>query len=430
MYPLTGPLLRFGRNLLTVPVLVATAVACAPSFTSPMAPGREEIPRLEARVAADSGDAQRLFELAAAYKEAERVSEAVALLERAATIRPSDAGVALYLGLAYEDLDRHAEARDAYARFLELGGPPATERHVRGRLKLLERQGLVLAIRESLAQEAELAATQPQPRTVAIFPFLSGAEDEQLEPLSRALADLLVRDLSQTDRMTVLERARVQLLLDELELAEEGLVEPTTAARGGHLLGASNIVQGSIHGQEEALQLEATIVTVGGESGGRVSPLSEEDALDRLFDMKTRLSLQIYQSLGIELTVAERERIEQQPTRNLLALIEFGLGLAADDAGSFATAANHFNAAVAIDPGFEAARLGAAEAEEAADAETASTDDVARVTMEELTLISSRLDRLDELVPPALDRDAASEVLGREGFGSRGAVIEVIIRRR
>lgn len=215
-----------------------------------------------------------------------------------------------------------------------------------------------------------------------------------------------------------------------MRLAEEDVVEPATAARGGHLLGAGNIVQGSILGDEEALRLEALVVAVGGEEAGTVSPVSDEDALSRLFAMQTRVALQIYRSLGVELTVAERERIEQQPTSNVEALLEFGLGLAAEDAGSFAAAADHFAAATALDGGFEAARSRASAAAEAAEAAAMSTQGVARAAVEEAAAVVAELDLLDELVPAFAGRDAASEVLGREGLGSRGAVIHLVIPRR
>src|SRR5690606_20054840 len=112
----------------------------------------------------------------------------------------------------------------------------------------------------------ELAATPPVPATVAIFPFLVQMRDSTFRPLGRAMAEMLVTDLSQTDRLRVLERLRVQALADEMSLVEEGLIDPATAARGGRMLGAARVVQGSIAGSEAALQLDAAVVGV--ESAG------------------------------------------------------------------------------------------------------------------------------------------------------------------
>src|SRR5690606_30460110 len=142
-------------------------------------------------------------------------------------------------------------------------------------------------------------------------------------------AELLITDLSQTDRLSVLERMHVQALIDEIQLAEAGLVDPATAARGGRLLGAGRIIQGSVGGTEQDLQLTAAVVgvTTGEpqvESGRGPSPLA------RFFDAEKALALDIYRVLGIELTPAERERVNRRPTENVRALLLFGLGLEAE----------------------------------------------------------------------------------------------------
>src|SRR5690606_21419623 len=206
------------------------------------------------------------------------------------------------------------------------------------RLPLLARRELEAAVRNAVAREAELAGTQPSATRIAVFPFHYEGADPELRPLGRALAGLVTTDLSQVQRLTVLERARVQLLLDELALAESGYVDPATAARGGRLLGAGRIVQGRIAGGADGVRLEAAVVRV---ATGEAPPAAvrEQDELRRLFDMEKRLVLALFESLGVQLTAAERERVNRRPTESLQALLEYGLGLEAEDAGDFARAA-------------------------------------------------------------------------------------------
>ena len=94
-------------------------------------------------------------------------------------------------------------------------------------------QKILVANRGEIAIRAFRAAFELGARTVAVFPFLYRGSDPALEPLGRALSELLVTDLGQVKRLRVLERARVQVLLDEMDLAERGLVDSTTAARSG-----------------------------------------------------------------------------------------------------------------------------------------------------------------------------------------------------
>src|SRR5690606_16362345 len=270
-------------------------------------------------------------------------------LERATTLRPADARLALLLGIAYEDSERLEEAATLYRRYIETGQDPTLRRQLQGRLHILHHRQLVLSARDAVARETELSATPASPTTVAVFPFLIQTQDTTLGPLGRALAEMLVTDLSQADRLTVLERMQVQLLLNEIQLAEQGLVDPATAARGGRLLGAGQIVQGSVAGSEEALDLNAAIVGVG-TGTPEVQSAETNTSIQRLFDAEKALALEIYRVLGVELTAAERERVNRRPTENVRALLAFGLGLEAEDVAAWMLASQYYSQAVSFDP--------------------------------------------------------------------------------
>src|SRR5690606_605867 len=82
---------------------------------------------------------------------------------------------------------------------------------------------------------------------------------------------------------------------------------------------------------------------------------SESNALDRIFDLEKALVLSVIEELGITLTPAERESIEQRPTRSVQAFLAYSRGLQASDAGRLDEAQSFFDNARAIDPGFGAA---------------------------------------------------------------------------
>lgn len=390
-------------------------------------PTAAQIPALEQELAASPADADVLVRLGAAYRAAGRTADARTVLERAVELGPVQPGAVLFLGLTYEDLDEPARARELYLRYLEVGRSAEVERLLRGRLPLLDQQELRLAVRAALAREAELAGATPAPATVAVFPFLYSGLDPQLQPLSRAMAELLVTDLAQTERLRVVERAHVQFLLDELQLADAGLVDPQTAARSGRLLAAGRVVQGQIEGDEALLRLRAAVVGLDRQSGGE--PVSEADALRRLFELEKRLALGIFQSIGIELTPAERERVMRQPTASIEALLAYGHCLAAEDQGDFARAAAECERAATLDSGFTIARERATRAALVAAAQRAGTRRLHELGTDEfLGLAFDPLLPLQELLPGARDRGAAVEALGLEGFGQQGS-LEIILRR-
>jgi tetratricopeptide (TPR) repeat protein len=398
--------------------------ACASAGVTPGTPPSDaEVAALQARLGSDSTRADVIVALGEAYQLQGRQDELVTLMERAAALHPDDARFSVLLGIAYEDADRLEDALGVYRAYLEEGNDAPTRRRLAGRIRVLEREQLLRTVRQSLANEATLPAPSGT-GTVAVFPFLLQAQDSTLEPLSRAIAELLVTDLSQTDRLRVLERLHVQALLDEIQLAESGLVDPATAARGGRLLGAGQIVQGSVGGTEQELQLNAAVVGV---STGQPQVQTAQGAspLSRFFDAEKALALDIYRVLGIELTPAERERVNRRPTENVRALLLFGLGLEAEDVGNYQLAADYFSQAAATDPSFGMARDRAAQAEQAADAGETSTAELWAATG---SLLGDPFAAVTSMIPSLTGRDAVSELYGREGLTGQGSVVRILLR--
>lgn len=409
--------------------LLVGAAGCATAGGAGFVPSPEEIPGLEARVQARPQDAEALTRLGAAYERDGRHQEAEALLRRAVDADPRAANAHFVLGLVQDAQERYADAAASYQRYLELAPASRLKGQVEGRMQLARRNGLRVAIRESLAREQQLAE-RPSPATVAVFPFVYSGSDERLRPLGRALAEMLTTDLAQTDRLTVLERVQIQALLDEVELGRSGLVDASTAARGGRLLGAGRVVQGQVSGNEAQLRLEAAVVQVG--SGAQPGALSEEDAGARLFAMQKALALRIYEEMGVSLSPAERERVNRRYTDNLQALLAFGQGLESADAGRFAEAAGFFQQAAAIDPGFrQANELAGASAnlEQASNTSAAdAVEEVAQASVE--AQIADEVAAVAQQAAAAATRNPAQEALGTEGVGRTPATpVSIIIRR-
>lgn len=315
--PIPFPLPPHRHSLLGLALLAA---GCSAATPPPGGPSARERPGLEARLAGDSADARSLVRLGAAYRSAERRAEARGVLERALTRDPENSGAVLLLGITYEELGLHSRARELYGRYQQVGRSPGLKTELGKRLALLDRREMEDAARDALAREAELARTPPQPRSVAVFPFLYTGTDSTFRPLSRALAEMLTTDLSQSSRVRVLERVRVQLLVDEMKLSESGLADPATAARSGRLLGAEHVVQGRVEGTEAALALRAAVVRPA-RRGATPPPVSRSGEVRRLFELEKELAFGLFRALGVDLTPAERELVSRRPTENLQAVL-------------------------------------------------------------------------------------------------------------
>jgi tetratricopeptide (TPR) repeat protein len=410
---------------------------CAGAFSAPEPPTPDQIPPLEIRHAERPADADVATRLAAAYREAGRVDEAVDLLESTLASNPDHEAAVYYLGLAYEEVGADSSALALYQRYLELDGDADLRNELERRVGVIRRAALRESVLASLAREAELAATPPRARTIAVFPFPYLGSDPGIRSLGRALAQLLVTDLSQTDRLDVLERLQVQYLAEEIALAEQGRVDPATAARGGRVLGAERVVQGQIDGTVQEIVLDAAVIRTS-DGADAAESVGSRDQLARFFDLEKEMALAIYEAAGVQLTPAERERVLQRQTENLEAILAFGLGLEAQDAGRYQEAANHFSRAATLDPSFDLAASASNESNALAAAAAVEVQRLATLGGERLMVSQAYADwlrrqvdflQVEGLLPGSSERDAVSEFIGTEGFSESSAVLEIILDR-
>ena len=344
------------RSLLLVTLLTIAAAGCAARTPS------SAIARLEAKRDAHPDAAKTLRALGIAYYQAGRWTDAQRVLSRARELMPSDGVTALYLGMSAEQSGDLKTARAAYEGYVRHGRTSRVRAQLRGRLAALARRELEADAKAAVAQEASLGATAGSPTTVAVMPLAFNGGDTTLATLGRGLADLMITDLSRSAQLTVVERDRLDALLDEVARSRSGAVDSATLVRSGRLARAGRIVRGSITQLDgKSLRADAAVVDV---STARVgTPLNADFDLNAVFDAEKRIVLGVFADMGITLTAGERAAIEQRPTKSLAAFLAYSRGLAAEDAGRFDDAARLFEDAARIDPGFDAARNGAARAQ-------------------------------------------------------------------
>ena len=310
-----------------------------------------DVPALEAQAAERPNDGVLLTRLGVAYYGQKNWTRARDVLQAAVVLDRSNYRGLVYLGLSYEELGQLDSARATYtqARLRARGDRQRGE--LDNRLQLLTHKEIQVAARAALAQEATLSQTPPETNTIAVFPFRYLGTNEEMRPLERGIAQLIVGDLGKVGSLKLLEREQVQALVDEMQLAASGRVDPATGARSGRLLRAQNVVQGSIQEPTpESVQLDANAinsvtasVAATGSAGG---------AMEQLLDAQKQVVFQLLDRLGIAVTPAERQALDERPTRDLQAFLLYSRGLAAEDAGDFGAAASLFSQAAARDPSF------------------------------------------------------------------------------
>ena len=73
-----------------------------------------------------------------------------------------------------------------------------------------------------------------------------GLPQEEKQALAMAMNEMIISDLSQLSILTLVERQKLNDILEEQKLALMGLVDEETAAQAGEILGARFLMSGSL----------------------------------------------------------------------------------------------------------------------------------------------------------------------------------------
>lgn len=384
-------------------------VLCAGALATALAAGcatvsyearPEQIPELERTLAGAPYDVDAGTRLGVAYYAADRLEDARTTLQSVVANEAAPGAAYLYLGLANEELEDWAAARDAYNRYLETGSSSSVKNEIRGRLALVTRRELRAEARAALQQEDVISDEPPTANTVAVLPFRMTGLSDELQPLQTALADMIITDLSLTSLQS-LERVRVQSMLDEMVLAQAGFTTQESGARMGRLLKAEHVVQGVMSGAGNELALDASVLATAAQA--TLDEVNRRGTIESIFDLEKQLVFDILDALNITVTAAEREAITSNRTGSLVAFIAYGRGLEALDRGDYGEALSQFQQASELDPAFSAARVQQVEADQLSSAASSSPDQVAEAG-------------ITEVGAPAGTGDLAADILDQVNF--------------
>ncbi len=393
------------RALAFLTLLVACGLAaCAPSRVGADAETLDRaIERARADLVRQPANVRVRRDLGALLAQAEQFEEAEGYLRQAYVDGPSDPKTIYYLGLTVEAEGNAGEALRFYGQFTEVSPRSPFRSLLQGRYEWLARERLREEMGALIAREDTLAGEAASPSVVAVFPFAYLGSDPRFAPLGRAFGEFLTADLASLGALQVVERVRLQTLLDELALSQSEAFDTATAPRLGRLLRAGSAVGGSFDVDDDDLRIDAALWNL--ERDPQPNLQTRTDELDRLFRLKREIVLAIIQQMQVVLSPQERAALEVVPTRNLQAFLLYARGLQEEDDGNFAGATGSFRAAAKLDPGFGQA---AARAEQTA-AVTKSGGSVekglaAALALEDLggiDLVGSRLRNLNNSVGAA-----------------------------
>ena len=124
----------------------------------------------------------------------------------------------------------------------------ASARDVPKTLTLLSSAQLQQEVASAVAREKEVVSSPPEPGSIAVQAFVNQG-DASYRAMAKGLAAMIIADLSKVPGLKVLEREKVQLLVNEAKLGDSGLADTQSAVRSGRLMRAEKVVVGNFEVQ-------------------------------------------------------------------------------------------------------------------------------------------------------------------------------------
>ena len=201
--------------------------------------------------------------------------------------------------------------------------------------------------------------------TVAVLYFTNGAfvRSADYAPLSKGMAEMLITSLAQNPGVRVVERDRLQAVLEEQNLSTAGRVDQETAVRVGKVLGAHHLLLGAfvIDGRDN---LRIDVRSVNTETSQVEYVQSATGKADRLFEVVDQLGAKLNTGLKlppmpIRLRAASSAPAAAPPKgpEQFRAVMLMSRALERQDRGDRAGAIALYKSALEAYPGFERARV-------------------------------------------------------------------------
>ncbi|MEJ2636284.1 MAG: tetratricopeptide repeat protein [Calditrichia bacterium] len=374
-------------------------------------------------------------DLGIAYFKNGEYEKAVKSLEESYKLNDKEDKTIFYLGASHEELHDYDRAIQYYRLYSSVSRLSKMRGQMEARLEMLTRKKMESEVALAIANESNLDVNDAQPNSIAVLYFQNLGRATRLDPLQKGLADMMITDLSQVKQLSVVERVKLQKLLDEMGLGMSGLVDETTAPRMGKLLGAGKLVKGTyIDLDEKNIRIDAGMVET--RSGALQTANETSGELERLFRLEKNLVFNVIDEMGIALSDEEREAILYIPTESLLAFLAYSRGLDAEDRGNFREARSYYQEALKIDPGFKQARENAQKTEyfengladiRLVENEFTQTYETPLVEMNTRDRLQTSMSNIDAGFVPGLEaREPVPEVSKTTAFGG-GIPVEIEI---
>lgn len=223
------------------------------------------------------------------------------------------------------------------------------------------RSGLLAALTltvSALPLSAQGAAAAQKP-TLAVLYFTNGAliDNASYAPLSKGMAEMLITELSQNNAVRVVERDRLQSLIEEQNLQSSDRVDKETAVKLGKTLGARHMLMGTfVIDPKKNMRIDVRAVNT--ETSQIEYTESVTGPSDNLLQLVIQLGAKVNAGLKLPaLKVASATTPAAKSPNQFKALMAMSQAIEAEDKKDKTQAVSLYKQAIALNPDFDRAKV-------------------------------------------------------------------------
>ncbi len=233
--------------------------------------------------------------------------------------------------------------------------PPVLRRSYRLWSLLLAGATLAVAAVPAFGQ----GTTDTQRPTIAVLYFTNGAliDNASYAPLSKGMAEMLITELAQNNAVRVVERDRLQSVIEEQNLQNSDRVDKETAVKLGKTLGARHMLMGTFV-IDPKRNMRIDVRAVNTETSAIEYTESVTGNADNLLQMVIQLGTKLNAGLKLPaLKTASATTPAAKSPNQFKALMAMSQALEAEDRKNKTQAVSLYKQAIALNPDFDRAKV-------------------------------------------------------------------------
>lgn len=191
-------------------------------------------------------------------------------------------------------------------------------------------------------------------KTIAISYFDNSSGEAKYNALSKGIADMLITDLSKIKGVTIVEREKLEKLIQEIKLGQSKYFDPATAQKLGKGLGAQNILTGSFYLVDNTIRIDARLIDV--QTGGIVVAEQVTGNKNNFFDLHQQLANLLAKNLNVPYNPDLSGLYKPNEEVSLTAVVNYSNAIELQDEGMSSDAKQLLEKTIVANPKFHFAQ--------------------------------------------------------------------------